>query len=113
LPLWNRDLPPRPRPEPDPPAPEQEATEPAKTAKKPYKYSQARKDALEKGRAKRAENLKARQEEKAKVLHAATEHKEKALADKITKELEGIQLDEKSVKKTGAAQDEEEEGARG
>jgi hypothetical protein len=88
-----------PPPEPDPPAPEQEAAEPAKPAKKPYKFSQARKGALEKGRAKRAENLKARQEEKAKALHEAKEKKEKALADKITKELEEIQLDEGKVMK--------------
>jgi hypothetical protein len=100
-----RPPPPSPKPkalppqEPDPPAPEQEAAEPAKPANKPYKFSQARKDAFEKGRAKRAENLKARQEEKAKVFHGAKKKKEKALADKITKELEEIQLDEGKVMK--------------
>ena len=47
--------PPSPKPkapppqEPEPPASEQEVAEAAKPTKKPYKFSQARKDALEKG----------------------------------------------------------------
>ena len=72
---------------------------PQPNAKKPYNFSEARRQALERGRQKRAANLKRQREEREAQKAQLKAKKEQALASKIQQELEEeVQPDSQAVK---------------
>lgn len=72
---------------------------PQSKAKKPYNFSEARRQALERGRQKRAANLKRQREEREAQKAQLKAKKEQALATKIQQELEEeVQPDSQAVK---------------
>jgi hypothetical protein len=77
-------------------SPEQEKETISKNQRKPYVMTEARKEAFEKAKLKRAENLKIKQELKAKELEHLNKLKEMAKSKKI-KKIEKLESEIKNI----------------